>query len=35
MMDHPYKNAAGYRFWRKSISSLPSQDVDPVVSFPM
>jgi hypothetical protein len=35
MTDHPYKSAPAYAFWRRSISNVPLEDVDPVVSFPM
>jgi hypothetical protein len=35
MVDHPYKNPAPYRSWRKSLAALPPEEVDPVARFPM
>jgi hypothetical protein len=34
MSEHPYRNAPDYRYWRRSISGIPSAEVDPVVGFP-
>jgi GSCFA family protein len=32
--DHPYRGLPDYRFWKKSVSDLPPESVDPVVSAP-
>ncbi len=31
MSDHPYRSLPDYRFWRRSIAGVATQDVDPVV----
>lgn len=31
--NHPYKGKPDYCFWKKSISSIPKSEVDPVVDF--